>query len=579
MDCCIKCPKQAMFGFPHDIKIIFCDEHKPSHGVFLIDDIKKGKHCAKKDCLKLPTTILINRLMKTTTYFCCSHKKKYSVPFVNPFFTEKYKHKKMIKQKKIIKRKLCEFNECKLVARYNFHFETVAIFCYKHKKCEMINVVDTKCTYIGCFNLPYYNHPNSKKPHFCSMHKLDNMVNVYYKLCLSCVKYAQYNYADNNKPIYCIDHKYDNMINVVSKYKKNYFCTFDNCTKTKIFNFPHIKSPLFCFEHSQFGMINVRVKRCEFKFCIDIAVFGFQHLNKPVFCSKHKENDMICVFERSCLINDCVYEPTFNFPNQHFGLFCKIHAKHGMINVFKKCKFEFCCNARLFGFTNKKLRFCFDHKKDGMISDFCCSKCFRKFDVVIDNVKFCLQCEPDNLTEIIIKKKCKYCDIQPNSNHVCFDCLQRKCRTEFMVIQFIKNNITTPFVFNSNSMLNGCSKKRPDLFFDLPLHCVIVEIDETQHLSYNDNCECARINEIANAIGGKSIVIIRFNPDNDVLHSGSPIDFDVAFRLHTLVDVVKREILHNYTQLNAKLVLLFFNNDSVPFQIEQTQDITSTIFI
>ena len=47
-------------------------------------------------------------------------------------------------------------------------------------------------------------------------------------------------------------------------------------------------------------------------------------------------------------------------------------------------------------------------------------------------------------------------------------------------------------------------KKRPDIFFDLSTHCVIVEIDENQHNSYEDICECARINEIVNGIGGRS---------------------------------------------------------------------------
>lgn len=58
-------------------------------------------------------------------------------------------------------------------------------------------------------------------------------------------------------------------------------------------------------------------------------------------------------------------------------------------------------------------------------------------------------------------------------------------------------------------MLNECSKKRPDIFFELAKYCIIVEIDENQHNSYTETCECARINDIVNGIGGKSIVIIK----------------------------------------------------------------------
>jgi hypothetical protein len=47
-------------------------------------------------------------------------------------------------------------------------------------------------------------------------------------------------------------------------------------------------------------------------------------------------------------------------------------------------------------------------------------------------------------------------------------------------------------------MLQECSKKRPDIYFELNKHCIIVEIDENQHNSYQNSCECARINEIVN---------------------------------------------------------------------------------
>ncbi len=55
-------------------------------------------------------------------------------------------------------------------------------------------------------------------------------------------------------------------------------------------------------------------------------------------------------------------------------------------------------------------------------------------------------------------------------------------------------------------MLQGCSKKRPDIYFELERHCVIVEVDEHQHNAYEDSCECSRINEIVNGIGGKSFL-------------------------------------------------------------------------
>ncbi len=51
-------------------------------------------------------------------------------------------------------------------------------------------------------------------------------------------------------------------------------------------------------------------------------------------------------------------------------------------------------------------------------------------------------------------------------------------------------------------------KKRPDIYFEFDKHCVIVEINENQHKSYDDYCECARINEIINGIGVNQLFLL-----------------------------------------------------------------------
>lgn len=77
-----------------------------------------------------------------------------------------------------------------------------------------------------------------------------------------------------------------------------------------------------------------------------------------------------------------------------------------------------------------------------------------------------------------------------------------------MVVRYIRKNISTRFEYDTSNMLNGCSKRRPDIFFDLPTHCVIVEIHQFQHKSYAESCECARINEIVNGIGGDLLLLL-----------------------------------------------------------------------
>ncbi len=59
----------------------------------------------------------------------------------------------------------------------------------------------------------------------------------------------------------------------------------------------------------------------------------------------------------------------------------------------------------------------------------------------------------------------------------------------------------------------GCSRRRPDLFFDIGSHIVIVEVDENKHDEYDCTCENKRPMEISQDLNHRHIVMIRFNPD------------------------------------------------------------------
>ena len=122
-------------------------------------------------------------------------------------------------------------------------------------------------------------------------------------------------------------------------------------------------------------------------------------------------------------------------------------------------------------------------------------------------------------------------------------------------------------------MLQGCSKKRPDIYFELLQHCLIVEVDENQHNSYEDSCECARINEIVNGIGGKSVVFIRYNPDN-IKNNTNIIQISQLDRLKLLVETIKSELVKDYDMFLVKIIQLFYNDD-----YEETADIGVTLSV
>ena len=58
---------------------------------------------------------------------------------------------------------------------------------------------------------------------------------------------------------------------------------------------------------------------------------------------------------------------------------------------------------------------------------------------------------------------------------------------------------------------DGCSKRRPGVRIVCMTHTVMIECDEEQHK--NTSCEEKRIMEIFQDLGGRPLVVIRFNLD------------------------------------------------------------------
>jgi len=73
--------------------------------------------------------------------------------------------------------------------------------------------------------------------------------------------------------------------------------------------------------------------------------------------------------------------------------------------------------------------------------------------------------------------------------------------------------------------------------------------DENQHNTYEDTCECSRINEIVNGIGGKPVIIIRYNPDI-IKNNGKQQNIPQNDKIDLLVNTIKKELIYTiYTEL------------------------------
>jgi hypothetical protein len=204
--------------------------------------------------------------------------------------------------------------------------------------------------------------------------------------------------------------------------------------------------------------------------------------------------------------------------------------------------------------------------------------CNNEYCHVIEETKYCNSHIPDEKYGMIIKRLCKYCDIKDDSTFVCKDCKKIQNKKEWSIVRYLRKTIDTKFEYNSSKMLDGCSKKRPDIYFDLITHCLIVEIDEHQHRTYEDICECARINEIVNGIGGKPVIIIRYNPDI-VKNNGKKQNISQSDRIDLLINTIKEELSKSYETFIVKIILLYYDDNYEIYQHIKEEIITDKVCI
>ena len=104
------------------------------------------------------------------------------------------------------------------------------------------------------------------------------------------------------------------------------------------------------------------------------------------------------------------------------------------------------------------------------------------------------------------------------------------------------------------------------------------ERDENQHISYGDSCECARLNEIVNGIGGKSVIIIRYNPDI-VRNKGIIKQINQKERIDLLVKTIKDELIKDYDTFQVKLIQIFYNDNYENYNPIKEEIITNVVCI
>jgi hypothetical protein len=283
------------------------------------------------------------------------------------------------------------------------------------------------------------------------------------------------------------------MINVIKK-----ICIIDDCNKSPSFNYECEKTPLYCKLHKLENMVDIIHKKCEYDGCDIIATYNIDGFKYGRFCNIHKESEMIDIKNNKCIFNDCNKIASYNYENKKTGLYCTLHKLENMIDIkSKKCEYKDCNIVANYNYENTNIgRFCNNHKLIDMIN--------------INSIR----CKTPLCDTVITKKYdgyCLYCYINLFPESI----LTKNYRTkENTTVEFIKKEINNVDWICNKRIIEGCSKKRPDLFLDLGYQIIIVEIDENQHNYYNTLCENRRIMELSQDIGHRNMILIRFNPDD-----------------------------------------------------------------
>lgn len=384
---------------------------------------------------------------------------------------------------------------CSKSAYFNIPGQTAGKYCSTHKEEGMVNVKDKRCTEPGCTQRPSFNILG-KKPVVCSIHKTEDMVNVMTKFCEmeNCMITPTFNILGKKGGRFCATHKEDGMVDVVTKR-----CIETNCNKAPSYGTPG-QQPQYCSEHKKAGMVDTKHSTCLIPDCnCKSPSYRYTGDKFGTYCSKHKLPGMIDIKHKKCQYVDCKLSPSFNYIDETNARYCKIHRLDGMIDIVHRKCIEPACTRRPIYNTSLEINpiYCVDHKTQDMI-DVHNKKCASSWCV-------------NRAYRTSMEGYCTYCFVNLFPEKPTARNYKTKEKT---VVDYVVDQFPTMTWISDKRIQDGCSKRRPDLFLDLGYQVIIIEVDENQHIDYDCSCENKRLMELSQDVGHRSIVFIRFNPDD-----------------------------------------------------------------
>jgi len=241
-------------------------------------------------------------------------------------------------------------------------------------------------------------------------------------------------------------------------------------------------------------------EKCEFYVC----KHDIFYTEECIECKKNLIINNKCKHNKKSMCKRCInlnhaWKGTTNICIHNNNIYkcfdCGIAKICSHNNIYVFCNK---CDPNIYCFHNINKRLCRICDGGGLCkNNWCDNNGYKKYD------NYCLRCVvymfPDKLISRNYKTK------------------------ELTVNQFVINNFNSLNWISDKKIINGCSRRRPDLLLDLGYQIIIIEIDENQHIDYDCSCENKRLMEISQDVNFRPIIFIRFNPDDYIDNKGKKI--------------------------------------------------------
>lgn len=417
-----------------------------------------------------------------------------------------------------LRKDICQAPECVTHAYFNWEGSARPVYCGRHTKKGMVDVKSLRCTAEGCNRRPSHGLEGTRRRLFCKEHAatLPEMVNLVKKTCQEpgCNKTPSFG-EEAGPRVFCKKHAFPGM-----RYKGRR-CETPGCQRSPHFGDPGTTRRRFCRKHAGMSMENLKGRCCETAGCSRFPHFNYPGSSRGRFCGEHAKPRMQDVVSKCCEDAGCEKRAKFGPPGTKRPVFCRTHARAPMIDIWKK-QCENCSSWPFFGLLGQPPSHCARHRTKDMVyrprrrcQETSCNHWATHGKKQPEHCELhALDTERD-----LVSRPCEKCGIQ----HILEKGLCQSCGwwdlhgslhlfKQKEVGKVLADAGHPPQQTDRIIDCGTCGRERPDFLWDAKTHWVIVEVDENQHLTNPDECECKRMMNIHGSLG-MPVIFIRFNPD------------------------------------------------------------------